>query len=907
MEPSIYRYVVKYSLRQQVTLTLMAVASFPFLYAFYELPKMIVNGAIQAKTITFPTTLAGVELDQINYLWVLCAAFLLLVIINQAFKYVINLYAGITGERMLRRLRFELYGRILRFPLPQFRKTSSSEMVTMITAEVEPLGGFIGDAFKLPVFQGGYLIVILAFLFVQNWFMALAAVALYPLQGYLIPKLQRRVNLLGKERVRLVRQLSDRIGEAASGVVEIHANNTARRERADFSRRLGAIYDVRLQIYIWKFIIKFLNNSINQLGPFCFYAIGGWLVVKGELEIGTLMAAIAAHKDLAAPWKELLNFYQRQADAKIKYEQVMEQFQPVGMMAESRQLDEPEKVDPLRGEISASGLSLGDDSGAALVDGASFAFDAAEHVALVGGGGSGKEETTQLLAGLMVPTGGNLKIGASNVDDLPEAVTGRRIAYIGPTAYLFSTTVRDNLLYGVQHLPLADAEYGEDARREYDRWLAEAGASGNSLDDLNANWIDYAATGAADDAALLERIFGVLRLVRLDDDIYALGLRGTIDPATQTDLADKFLEARIEFHKRLTDPEIAALVEGFDPDKYNENGTLGENLLFGTPVGPAFDMDRLAENDYVIGLLEEQGLTDSLLDAGQQIASTMTELFADLPAGHPFFEQFSFISSDDLPEFQAVLTRINRDGLDTLRPEERTMLLSLPFKVSPARHRLGVITDELQGKVLQARKAFAENLPEEYRGSVEFFDMDAFNAAATLQDNILFGKLAYGQAHGAERVGEIMSAVIDDLDLRAAVMEVGLTFHVGIGGGRLSGAQRQKLGIAPRVAQAAGHPDPERSHGQPRRRHPDRAPQRSARRNGRARPCMGGAPRVHGRGIRQDTGDEIGPGGRTGDLGGTVCRRNDAARSGEVGIMQRKMTNPTDRPMFDPETARRTQ
>ncbi|NBT30056.1 MAG: hypothetical protein EBT18_11365, partial [Gammaproteobacteria bacterium] len=46
----------------------------------------------------------------------------------------------------------------------------------------------------------------------------------------------------------------------------------------------GAIYDVRLQIYIWKFIIKFLNNSINQLGPFCFYAIGGWLVIQGDLE-----------------------------------------------------------------------------------------------------------------------------------------------------------------------------------------------------------------------------------------------------------------------------------------------------------------------------------------------------------------------------------------------------------------------------------------------------------------------------------------------------------------------------------------------------------------------------------------------------------------------------------------------
>ena len=118
-----------------------------------------------------------------------------------------------------------------------------------------------------------------------------------------------------------------------------------------FSRRLGAIYDVRLQIYIWKFIIKFLNNSINQLGPFCFYAIGGWLVINGDLEFGALFAAIAAHKDLAAPWKDLLNFYQRQADAKIKYEQVIEQFQPAGMMEEDRQLGEPEDINALK-EIS---------------------------------------------------------------------------------------------------------------------------------------------------------------------------------------------------------------------------------------------------------------------------------------------------------------------------------------------------------------------------------------------------------------------------------------------------------------------------------------------------------------------------------------------------------------------------
>ena len=221
METSIYRYVIRHSLRAQVLLTLLAIASFPFLYAFYELPKQIVNRVIVGDTGDFPILVLDYSFSQLQYLFLLCGGFLVLVIANQAFKYVINVLAGRTGERMLRRLRYDLYSRVLRFPLPHFRRLSPGEIITMITAEVEPLGGFIGDAFKLPVFQGGYLLVILAFLLVQNWVMAAAAVALYPFQFYVIPKLQRRVNSFAKERVRLVRRLSDRIGETVSGAQEI--------------------------------------------------------------------------------------------------------------------------------------------------------------------------------------------------------------------------------------------------------------------------------------------------------------------------------------------------------------------------------------------------------------------------------------------------------------------------------------------------------------------------------------------------------------------------------------------------------------------------------------------------------------------------------------------------------------
>ena len=797
MENSIYRYIIRHSLRQQVVLTLMAVASFPFLYAFYELPKMIVNGAIQGKKMTYPVTVLGIDLDQINYLWVLCGVFLVLVAINQGFKYAINVYGGVTGERMLRRLRFDLYSRVLRFPLPQFRKTSQGEVITMITGEVEPLGGFIGEAFKLPIFQGGYLIVILAFLLVQNWYMALAAVALYPVQFYLIPKLQRRVNLLGKERVRLVRQLSDRIGETVAGVQEVHAHNTARRERADFSRRLGAIYEVRLQIYVWKFVIKFLNNSINQLTPFLFYAIGGYLVFEGKVDIGALVAVIAAQKDLAGPWKELLDYYQQKEDIRIKYEQVVGQFQPPDLVDIKVLDDDPPEGVRLQGDYALSSVTLTEGGAVKFLDGVGFTMPLTEKVAVVGDGTSGKDELPLVLSRLLTPTAGSIMVGGQNLVQLPESVTGRRIAYVSHAAHMLGTSVRDNLYYSLKHRPLREPELDEDVKRERERVKYWAIQSGNSSHDILADWIDYEAAGVTNADELENKALKILDLVGMDDDIYHMGLRGRIDPARRADLAEAILKARAALKERLvSDPSLAALVEPFDADKYNENASLAENLLFGTPTGGAFADDALATNKYVLQVLEKAGLTNDLIVMGRKVAETMVELFSGLPPGHQFFEQFSFISSDDLPEFQALVTRTEGMEPASMSAEDRARLLTLPFKLINARHRLGLIDDAFEKRILEARKLFAAELPEELRGSIEFFDANAYNAASTLQDNILFGKLAYGQAEGQARIGELVSDVLTTLDLRGKVMQAGLDFQVGVGGSRLSSSQRQKLGIA---------------------------------------------------------------------------------------------------------------
>ena len=213
MEPSLFKYILMHSKRDQILLVMLSLSTLPLVYITLELPKRIIN---LLEGMDVPESFFGYALDRLDYLLLLSFAFLLVVAGSGGLKYLLNVYRGSLGEHLLRRLRYELYQRILLFPMPHFKRVSSGELIPMITAETEPLGEFIGESFTLPVFQGGTLLTYLFFIFQQDVYLGLAAIALYPFQLLVIPQLQKRVNQLSKERVAVTRNLSGQKGAVHS-------------------------------------------------------------------------------------------------------------------------------------------------------------------------------------------------------------------------------------------------------------------------------------------------------------------------------------------------------------------------------------------------------------------------------------------------------------------------------------------------------------------------------------------------------------------------------------------------------------------------------------------------------------------------------------------------------------------
>ena len=816
MQRSLFSYIWRHSRHEQLVILALVVLAQIFYFLSLSVPKSIVNNGISGNAFKDTPTIKmlsfeipvpgflghnihlfdGFTADQLTYLVIMSFVFLAAVIVNSQFKKSINTQKGRMGERMLRRLRYELYDRILRFPAAHFRKVKQAELATMIKDEVEPLGGFIGDAYVQPMFLGGQAATAIIFIMMQNFLLSIIVLVLLGAQMLIIPRLRKPVLILGRQRQLSARLLAGRIAETADGVTEIHVHGAANYERADISERLGHIFKIRFDLYNKKFVAKFWNNILSQATPFAIYLVGGYFAITGHMDVGAVVGVLLAYKDLPSPIKELIDWDQQRQDVQIKYEQVIDQFQPEGMMPEELQAVPDGPPPPLGHELVLSAVTVSEDGRVKQLDAVTLVVPTGAKMAVIGATSSGKDVLGQIIARLMLPNGGSIKIDGKDFLQLPEYVLGSRMAYIGQETYLFPQSVRDNLLFGLKHRPVRPAVYEGDMVTTREAFWLEAERSGNPVLDPNADWIDYELAGATGPEDLLPCMVHALEQVEFDDDIYSLGLRGAIDAARRPDLAERILTARHALHGRLQAPDNSGLIEPFNADRYNKNLSVAENLLFGTPVGKAFDGDNLAAEPYVQTVLARSGLDQDLLRMGLSIAETMVELFSGLSPDNPLFEQYSFISADELPNVRLLLQRLGGKGVEAVPPSDRARLMTLPLRYIEARHRLGLIDGAMEDRLLAARRAFAENLPPGLRGAVEFYDFGKYNSAATLLDNILFGRVVYGQAQAETRIRTLLTEVMSELQLRDSVIEVGLDYNVGVAGRRLPATQRQKLGIA---------------------------------------------------------------------------------------------------------------
>ena len=412
---------------------------------------------------------------------------------------------------------------------------------------------------------------------------------------------------------------------------------------------------------------------------------------------------------------------------------------------------------PESGDLVAHGAGAFDPASGERLSGFDARLTMPSHIAIVGGPGSGAQALAALLAGQTEPTVGSIRYGEVDLRSLDAAERAHRIAFAGTEAILIEGSIKQNLLYGAR------------------------------LDDREA--VD------------LKGRIELLKLAGLDAFVYARGLEGRIDPEDEPVIARKIVSARGAVRLALSQNGIARLVEPFDPVRYNHQATVGENILFGEAVDLAFSEENLARHPYLWAVLEAESLTKVFVEIGLQVARATVEIFSDLPDGHSLFDAFSLFPASDRGFFEDLVARqpdgqFLRRGAAGQRDRER--LIGLALRYSETRHRFGLIDEALEERIVSARRSFATMLPPKYREKIEIYDPARVTAAASFEENLLFGRITQGEAGAESRVRGLVRQVLAEEGLEPIVYRLGLLSRVGAG---LSGGRRQGMGegaIGPR-------------------------------------------------------------------------------------------------------------
>lgn len=250
-----------------------------------------------------------VESGSVPQLAWLCAGFLGAVLLSASIKFLLGLRLAVVGERVVLLIRRRLYENQVadtaRDPQAAGRRGA---LVAMLTAEAEMVGAFAGAAISTPVVQIGTLISVIGFIaFSQPWLGVMALAVVIP-QAAIVLAIQHRINGRVRERVQALRDASDRISRSDLDRVEAEV-------LADFQ----TVYTTRRRIFMLKLSSKWALGAISALGKVGILFLGGWLVLEGRSDVGTVVASLTGLARIEGPWRDLVSFFRSASTVRVKY------------------------------------------------------------------------------------------------------------------------------------------------------------------------------------------------------------------------------------------------------------------------------------------------------------------------------------------------------------------------------------------------------------------------------------------------------------------------------------------------------------------------------------------------------------------------------------------------------------
>ena len=395
--------------------------------------KTVVDHAIPEKRLTW-------------LLW-LCAGMiagpLAAGLLQVAQKYL----AAQTSERVMLDLRLQLFRHFTQLPLGWFAAARPGEALSRVLNDVQGVGSMMSSTVVAVLENTIVLTSAAATLLYLDWRLALLALAVLPL--FVIPT--RRV---GAARKHLRRQAQQRTAEmtgmlsetlSVSGALLLQVFGAERFESDRLERTATDIMNVSLKQTLTGRWFQMLLGLFENVGPALIFAAGGWLVIRGDIGLGTIVAFVTVLRKLYQPASQLAGVHVDLVTSYAYFERVFSVLDIAPAI-----VDKPGAVtlNNVRGALEFRDVSFtygGRDTTA--LSHVSFTIAPGETVAVVGASGSGKSTLAALVPRLYDPETGAVTLDGHDLRDVTIASLRSQIAVVLQDTYLFHGSMRDNLRY----------------------------------------------------------------------------------------------------------------------------------------------------------------------------------------------------------------------------------------------------------------------------------------------------------------------------------------------------------------------------------------------------------------------------------------------------------------------------
>jgi len=414
---------------------LMVIVGFAFLIGAELLPqfqpkivKAIIDGPIMG------VTSSSFSLGQY------CLAFLTIVILTGAFKYIAVICNQSVALNIIHKLRLELFAKVQSYQMDFFKRTPVGRLMTRLTNDIDALNSMFAEGF---VDLAGALLMLIFpvfFMLQENWKLALITLLSAPFMMLLTSIFRVKVREINKVIRRLLAELNTNMQENLSGnhIVQIFGKSLEKWKYFDEkNKELKNSWLKNVKYYSYYFP---LIHGLTEVSIMLLYFTGGFLLLEGQISIGTLLEFSLYMGMFWRPLREISDKYTQLQTALAASERVFTLFDieataPTGSLA---------KIEgPVQFQFKDVSFSYEEEQ--TVLKNVSFQVHAGQTCAVVGSTGSGKSTLLSLCNGFYSPDNGQISLNQVVLSNYDPHFYHRLVAFIPQDVYLFAETIAFNI------------------------------------------------------------------------------------------------------------------------------------------------------------------------------------------------------------------------------------------------------------------------------------------------------------------------------------------------------------------------------------------------------------------------------------------------------------------------------